>query len=291
MPRPPCESVPRRHQDWSMAKVYQQCRSAIIVWAALKDMADAQGSSHLTPTRTLLSNLSGIRDHDTISKALNVLAEARWIEKETLPVTEAGKVTARVYRITLIRKPLKTRTIELARIRSPYAGTDQALPMPEPTGHSGPDKPGIAMPGPTQHEPSFGRHVASTLNGVAADVRVPQREFDNLQQSKTPEPLSSALASAVMIHFAPWSPKANQELWRSLERHAKAQDACMYTEGLQKVLELLGLKPTDETAIASVIQLFGIDRPTHDKLFLSFPAPGIHELEDAKILILSDCGS
>src|SRR5947208_1392932 len=115
MSKKPPNPIPKRPRQWAMGEVHDQCRSAVAVWAALCDMTDAHETSHLTPTRAQLSNLSGVRDEDTVSKALGVLAEAGWITKETRPVTEGGKITAKVYSITIIRKPLRVGQIEAAR--------------------------------------------------------------------------------------------------------------------------------------------------------------------------------
>ena len=93
----------RRKKQWALSKVCRACRSAPAVWLVLADLAAERRSHLVTPTRELLSRVSGVRGLKTVSKALTTLHNAGWIERIHKPVTQSGKRTATLLRIVLRR--------------------------------------------------------------------------------------------------------------------------------------------------------------------------------------------
>lgn len=91
-----------------MARVTKACRSAPAVWLALEHLSVERGSPTITPSRPEISELSGIRDVKTISRALTILAEAGWIGRVHVPKFKSGARSATWLRITLRRKTQKT---------------------------------------------------------------------------------------------------------------------------------------------------------------------------------------
>lgn len=103
----PSKRRPKRQKLWTLKRVIAECRIAPAVWMALCDMADERGSIVVTPTRELLSKVTGIRRLPTLSRALTVLHNAGWLIRTLVP---AGDITARktLIRITLCRIERKT---------------------------------------------------------------------------------------------------------------------------------------------------------------------------------------
>lgn len=75
------------------------------VYLALADLAAEVGARVVTPTREQLSQLTGIKKLDAISKALTALSKARWIHRIHVPVSSGGVQIATLLRIVLLRMP------------------------------------------------------------------------------------------------------------------------------------------------------------------------------------------
>ena len=70
-----------KRRQWSLAKITKECSSAPAVWIALEQLAAKKGTHVVTPTRDLLCKLSGLRAVKTITRALNALEAARWLDR------------------------------------------------------------------------------------------------------------------------------------------------------------------------------------------------------------------
>lgn len=89
-------------QPLSLRKVVAACPSALAVFRALEEVAGADKSLRITPTRADLAALTGI-SFETISKALGILKSARWISLTHVPVHVGAIQTATLLRITIIQ--------------------------------------------------------------------------------------------------------------------------------------------------------------------------------------------
>lgn len=87
----------------TLAELRSGCRDAPAVWLALCDLSAERGSVLITPTRETLCTMTGIKRAKTVSKGLTALVNGGWIDRELIPVTVAGRQTARLLRITLKR--------------------------------------------------------------------------------------------------------------------------------------------------------------------------------------------
>ena len=94
-------TVKRRPRQWTLDRLYRECRAAAVVWLALSEIANEAGSNHVTPTREVLSKMTGIRRLQTISAALTALSKAFWAVIEHIPVVENGEQVGSVLRIKL----------------------------------------------------------------------------------------------------------------------------------------------------------------------------------------------
>jgi hypothetical protein len=97
----------RRRAPCSLARLVRTCRSAPAVWVALCDMADARGSTIVTPTRLDIAEATGIARVATISAALSALECCGWLERCHVPVDDAGCRRATLLRIVLRRTERK----------------------------------------------------------------------------------------------------------------------------------------------------------------------------------------
>lgn len=252
------KSVKRRPVQSSMRDVHDRCPSAIAVWAALCDMADALDTQCLTPTRQQLSNLCGVRDLDTISKALRVLHEVKWICKETMPVTDNGKITAKVLRITITRKQVTPKEIHESRYSSPNTRSDPALPKPESTTDGTPTQSGIATPDSTQHESSFGRpaNAASPAAAVGGEVPPSLSEPGNQSTENVNTPTAGTpIGALLMDRVGPWAPDEQRAIWERFQRAAAVREPEEYTAAFHAVLRLLDVDDADSEAHRGLIEL------------------------------------
>ena len=142
---------PPRH--WPLARVMRGCRSAPALGLALVGLGDARGSRLVTPTRSKISEITGIVRLPTISKALTLLDVAGWIEVEHIPKQDArGRRSATLLRIRLLRIERKTCATEQSAVsnekrssskerktfQSPLRGRrDQHAPSPDGTAACG----------------------------------------------------------------------------------------------------------------------------------------------------------
>lgn len=92
----------RRKREWPLADLWRACHSAPAVWLALLELADSR--SIITPTRAKLSQVTGIKQHKTISTALTALEQAGWIDRLHVPVRTGGRQTATLLRILIVRR-------------------------------------------------------------------------------------------------------------------------------------------------------------------------------------------
>ena len=97
----------RNSHQWTLRKVYAECRAAPVVWIALLDMATERGRAVVTPTRDVLVEATGITRLPTISAALTALESAGWIDRVHVPVYEGGRQTATTLRIIIRRRERK----------------------------------------------------------------------------------------------------------------------------------------------------------------------------------------
>ena len=75
-------------RPWSLnhLKKCGGCKDAFLVWLALETLSIQAGNKIITPTRALISALTGINRPSTISKALTALHNARWIYCVSKPI-------------------------------------------------------------------------------------------------------------------------------------------------------------------------------------------------------------
>ena len=104
-------TVQRRPRQWTLDRLYRECRAAAVVWLALSEIANEAGSNHVTPTRELLSKRTGIRRLPTVSAALTALSQGRWAKIEHVPVTENHRQVGTVLKITLLHRRNEKRYI------------------------------------------------------------------------------------------------------------------------------------------------------------------------------------
>jgi hypothetical protein len=81
------------------------------VWLALSEIANEGGSNHITPTREVLSKMTGIQRLQTVSDALTALSQARWAKIEHVPVTENHRQVGTVLEIKLLHRRNENRCI------------------------------------------------------------------------------------------------------------------------------------------------------------------------------------
>lgn len=79
-------AVRRRGKPWSLIRLHRECWAAPTVFLALVQLGNERGSPVVTPTREVLSALTGIRRLPTITAALTALDKANWIQRFIIPV-------------------------------------------------------------------------------------------------------------------------------------------------------------------------------------------------------------
>lgn len=95
--------VKRRPKPWPIVKLYGECRAAPVVWLTLCDMAADRGSPVVTPTREQIAQATGIKKLATVSAGLTALHKAAWLDREHVPITQAGRQVATMLRLVLRR--------------------------------------------------------------------------------------------------------------------------------------------------------------------------------------------
>jgi len=100
----------KRKPAWPLSKVVAVCRSAPAVWLALQNISEERRTHIVTPTRTDLSQRSGVARANTISRALSTLEEAGWLEREHVPVFEGAQRVATLLRIILRKQQIPPHT-------------------------------------------------------------------------------------------------------------------------------------------------------------------------------------
>ncbi len=79
-----------------------QCRSAGLIWIALVEWANARETGRIAPTLSELSDITGV-PRRTVSSALWVLEQARWISRKDTPIYKDGRRIATKMRLRLRR--------------------------------------------------------------------------------------------------------------------------------------------------------------------------------------------
>jgi hypothetical protein len=122
----------RRHHrrtPKSLPELARDCRSALILWVALLDMAKESGRAALTPTRSELSAQTSL-SIKTISSALTALDKAGWIERQHKLVKKPNGEPATLLRIWLLRSRPSSPARRSTSSRSRRRGTTSAAGHP-----------------------------------------------------------------------------------------------------------------------------------------------------------------
>ena len=109
-----------KRRQWSLAKITKECSSAPAVWIALEQLAAKKGTHVVTPTRDLLCKLSGLRAVKTITRALNALEAARWLDRAHFAARRANG-----QRVTLLKIILRYRGRKTPSIGAPSIGDEK----------------------------------------------------------------------------------------------------------------------------------------------------------------------
>ena len=112
----------------------------------------SKGNPVVTPTRQRLIEASGLKDPETISRALTKLHKAGWIERVHVPKYTDGKRTATLLRIFLKRMPDYSRATDAQAIQrhKPELGYTAKNRQDFPKGKGVVPGPLVAGPFPTQ---------------------------------------------------------------------------------------------------------------------------------------------
>ena len=81
----------------TLRELVRSCPSAASVWLALCKLAQDRGSFALRLSRATLSQVSGVQNPKTISKALGALETAKWVSRKTIFRSKSGGISAHVY--------------------------------------------------------------------------------------------------------------------------------------------------------------------------------------------------
>lgn len=103
-PQGPPNRRRRRAKPWPLAKVFAKSPTALAVWFALLEDAEARRSTVVTPTRDELALAVGTKRLKTISMTLTLLERAGWISRSHVPVSRGGQRTATLLRIAICRR-------------------------------------------------------------------------------------------------------------------------------------------------------------------------------------------
>jgi len=98
----------RRGKQWTLLQVKAECRSALIVWCALLEMAGERGSRMIFPTHKRLEELTGIKRPGTLSKSITTLDAAGWIQRTNSLHNEPGKGFVTFSRVIIRRGQYST---------------------------------------------------------------------------------------------------------------------------------------------------------------------------------------
>lgn len=181
--KPRTRTVQRRPKQWTLARLFRQCRAAPVVWLALSDLADETGANVVTPTRAQLATMTDIARVKTISAALTALRKAFWLEIEHVPVVENRKQVGTVLKIKLFHRRGENRPIgkgagRIAKSlhregeKRPIA-TGRKTPQDFPTGRGAPARP-LPLPGGASGSPTPAKDTGGTsiLDGASNGQKV-----------------------------------------------------------------------------------------------------------------------
>ncbi len=89
-----------RPQPWHRREIVAVCPSAVIVFDALREIAERRNKRSFGVSRRQLVDLTGL-GRKTISKGLSTLAEAGWIARKHIPRSNEAGPMATLIRVTL----------------------------------------------------------------------------------------------------------------------------------------------------------------------------------------------